>query len=307
MKPEWFSTSTRLARLKWGGPWLIGTVLIGLLWVTPAAAQITVEVLLEQEQFLPGEPLRAGVRVINRSGQRLQLGTQPDWLTFAVESRDGHVVGTRGTVPVLGEFELGPSQMGTKYVDLAPYFTLTRAGRYTVTATVRIAEWDRDFTSRPRAFEIIAGTKLWEQEVGVPQPAGGEPEVRKYLLQQANYLKQLRLYLRITDAMEVGTHRVLNLGPMVSFSRPEVQVDDASQAHILFQSGARTFLYHVVRPDGTIAVRQTYEFGQSRPRLRMDTEGKITVAGGVRRTSLDDIPATVGTNQPPVEPNAPER
>src|SRR5262245_18716022 len=66
--------------------WLI--VGIAVASILPVAAQMTVEVALEQEQFLGGEALPAAVRITNLSGQTLHLGTEPDWLTFLVESRD---------------------------------------------------------------------------------------------------------------------------------------------------------------------------------------------------------------------------
>src|SRR5262249_12595526 len=155
-----------------------------------ASAQVSVEVTQDQEQFLEGEPLPVAVRVINRSGQPLHLGAEPEWLTFSVESRDGSVVSRNGETPVIGEFLLESSKAGIKRLDLQPFFALSRPGRYAITATVHIKEWGQDISSRPKNFDIIDGAKLWEQEIGVPRTgASGAPEVRKYVLQQANYIK----------------------------------------------------------------------------------------------------------------------
>jgi hypothetical protein len=57
-----------------------------------ASAQVSVEVSLPQHNFLPGESLVAAVRITNRSGQKLKLGAEQDWLRFDVEARDGSVV-----------------------------------------------------------------------------------------------------------------------------------------------------------------------------------------------------------------------
>jgi hypothetical protein len=266
------------------------------------SGQVTAEVTFEQEQFLGGEALPAAVRITNRSGQTLHFGREPDWLTFLVESRDGFIVVKTGEVPVLGEFTLESSKMATRHVDLAPYFVLSRPGRYKVTATVRVKEWDATLTTQPQSFDIIQGAKLWSQDFGVPAPAGVTnqlPEVRKYTLQQANYLRtQLRLYLRLTDAAESKVIKVFSLGPMVSFSQPEPQVDKFSNLHLLYQNGARSFSYTMVTPDGDVAVRQTYDYANSRPRLQMDRDGKLVVVGGVRRISRDDLPAP---KSPPTE------
>jgi hypothetical protein len=271
------------------------TLGLALAPLLPVSAQVTAEVTLEQEQFLGGEALPAAVRVTNRSGQTLHFGSEPDWLTFLVESRDGFIVVKNGEVPVLGEFTLESSKVATRHVDLAPYFALPRPGRYHVTATVRVKEWDATLTTQPKSFDIIQGAKLWSQDFGVPAAAGVTnqlPEVRKYTLQQANYLRtQLRLYLRLTDAAESKVIKVFSLGPMVSFSQPEPQLDQFSNLHLLYQNGARSFSYIVVTPDGDVVVRQTHEYANSRPRLQIDRDGKFVVAGGMRRVSSNDVPA----------------
>ncbi len=274
------------------GSWL-GLILATL---SPLSAQVTVEVKLEQDQFLPGEALRAAVRVTNRSGQTLRLGAESDWLTFSIESRDGFVVGKEADVPVTGEFVLESSKTATKRVDLAPYYSLERQGRYAVGATVRIKQWDHQISSAPTSFTIIEGAKLWEQEFGVPRIGGGTneapPEVRRYILQQANYLKgRIRLYLRLTDETGSKAIRVFPIGSLVSFSRPEPQLDKFSNLHLLYANGPQSYSYNVFNPDGDVLIRHTYEYLNTRPRLQPHDDGNISVKGGVRRVTADDLPA----------------
>ena len=267
---------------------------IWVLALLPVSAQVTVEVTQDQDQFLPAEAVPTAVRITNRSGQSLRLGREQDWLTFSVQSHGDEFVTKIAEVPVVDEFVLDSSKVATKRVDLAPYFSLTRSGRYSVVATVRIKDWNQEITSPPRSFDVIEGAKLWEQEIGVPNatgPTNAPPEVRKFILQQANYLKsQLRLYVRLTDASGARTFRVFPDGPMVSFSRPEPQVDKFSNLHLLYQDGAHSFRYIVVNPDGEIVVRRMYDYVGTHPRLQPDTDGMIYVAGGIRRIAPSDVP-----------------
>lgn len=265
-----------------------------LLSLTGGVAQIKVQVVPAQAQFLPGEALAVAVRVSNLSGKSLALGADNEWLTVSVESREGFIVSKLGDVPVQGEFTLDSSKVAIKRLDLAPCFSLLQPGRYTVTATVRVPGWDQEFTSPAATFDIIQGAKLWEQEFGVPAPnaAAGEPEVRKYVLQQANYIKQLQLYVRVTDGAGGKTFSVRSIGRMVSFSQPEPQLDQLSQLHVLWQTGARAFAYRLVNPDGEVLAQQTYDYTTTRPKLRLNEEGKIIVVGGARRVTRDDLPAT---------------
>src|SRR5277367_3480459 len=128
-----------------------------------ASAQVTVEVSLDQDEFLPGETLTATVKITNHSGQTLHLGADADWLTFDVESDGGPIVMKNADAPVAGAFTLESSQVATKRVDLQPYFVLTQPGQYHVAAIVRIKDWGAVVSSEPRSFDVISGAKLWSQ------------------------------------------------------------------------------------------------------------------------------------------------
>ena len=281
-----------------------------VLWLgalLPAAAQLKIEVTLDQEQFLPGESLPVAVRIANHSGQTVHLGKEQDWLTFSIESRDGFVVLKDNDASVGGEFDLEPSKVAIKRVDLAPSFELTRSGRYVVTASVKIAEWDHISSSLPKPFTIIQGSKLWEQEFGVPgSGTNGVPEMRRYILQQANYVRSnLRLYLRLTDGLGIRSYSVIAVGPLISFSRVEHEVDRASNLHIMFADGPRSYLYTIVSPDGQVVARRQYEYQDSRPRLQTDDKGIISVRGGILREDTNQNASTVRA-APPIPDELPK-
>src|SRR6266404_3297091 len=240
-------------------------------------AQVKVELTLDQDQYLAGESVPIGVRITNFSGQTLHLGKDNDWLQFTIEGRDNYIVPRSGEVPVHGEFAVESSSVATRRVDVAPYFALSKPGRYLVTATVKLKLWDKELVSKPKPLEVIAGTKLWEQEIGVPDTAGHAPEVRKYALQQAIHLKQMKLYVRVTDQSESRIIRVFPIGPLISFSSPEHQIDQSSNLHVLDQTGAKSFNYSVVTPGGQLLVRETYEYTDTRPGLRVDRQGRIFI------------------------------
>lgn len=245
------------------------------------------------------------VKIINRSGQPLHLGAQPNWLTFDVESADGLSVVKKAEVPVVEAFDLGSSQVATKRVDLAPYFGLLMPGRYRIIATVRIPDWRAETESPPKNFDVITGAKLWSQDFGVPVAAGAtnfSPEVRKYTLEKANYLReQLRLYVEVSDAAEARVFKVVNIGKTVSFSNPETQLDRFSNLHVFWQSGAANFTYAVVTPEGGLLQHEIYDYqaGGPRPRLTMADDGSVSVYGGVRRVQPEPMPMVKSPDQLP--------
>src|SRR5687767_4078236 len=109
--------------------------------VTVTGQGISVQVLFDQEQYLPGESLVVKVRITNFTGQPLQLGTDDDWLNLTVENSKRLPVAKRASLPVRGEFTLDPSMTGTKRVEIAPYFDITQPDRYYVTATLMVSQW----------------------------------------------------------------------------------------------------------------------------------------------------------------------
>lgn len=273
-----------------------GLLIIGLAgWLAcRASAQVTVEVTTEQDQFLPSERLPVAVKITNQSGQSLHLGENPNWLTFNVEADDRFIVSKLAEAPVLGEFDLGSSQVATIHVDLKPCFDLTRPGRYRIYAYLHIKGWNLDVTSPAKSIDVISGAKLWSQNFGLPVPAGQTnlmPEVRKYTLEKANYLKsQLRLYVEVSDESESRVFNVVSLGKMVAFGDPDARLDRFSNLHVLWQSGSSFFTYAMVNPDGSLLKQEIYDYVSTRPRLAMNDIGDVSVLGGVRRLTEKEMP-----------------
>lgn len=274
---------------------------------------VSVDISLNQKQYLLGEELEAAVKVTNLSGQTLELGQDNSWLQFTIEERNGSTVPLVSEPNIAGAFSLKSSLAGTKRVNLAPHFAFRNPGSYQVKATLKVSQWGLTIQSQPMRFEVIGGTVLKAIPFGVPLPAGTTnrpPEVRRYVLQQANYLKEnLFLYARITDGDGLRTSKVVRLGPMTSFSKPEAQLDSESNLHVLFQAGARGFLYTCLDPDGAVKDRQTFDIGANRPVLRDLGNGQIGVAGGVRRISSSELEAQTATNpatNPPPSHPVPE-
>jgi hypothetical protein len=267
-----------------------------------ASAQVTVTITTDQDEFLPGEAVPLAVKVTNLSGQQLHFGADSGWLTFSVESADGFAVVKNSEVPVKGTFDLFSSQAATKLVDIAPYFQMNREGRYKVTAVLHIPNWSVTIASQPKVFDVVSAVKIWSQNFGVPS-TNGVPEMREFALEKANYLRQqLRLYLQLTDASESHIFKVQALGPMVSFGYPEEQVDRFSQLNVLWQTGAQTFTYCLISPYGEIVRRDTYDLFNSRPRLKVDEDGNVSVEGGVKRIPASEIPAIRSPDALPANP-----
>lgn len=262
---------------------------------------VTLELVLEQEQYLPGESLQVKVRISNSSGQTLEFGTTDSWLAFSLEDSRHYVIAPLAPISLKGAFSLESSTVGVKTVDLAPFYDLTRPGRYSVSATVLLPKWNRAVQSKPVLFDVIKGSNVWEKEFGVPGVASETgPEMRRYALVETVHSKQLMLYFRLTDLRDSKVFRIYPLGPMVSFSNAQQQIDKFSNLHVLYQTGGRFFVHCLINPDGVLLVRETFENTDTRPTFRGEKDGRITIAGGTRRFAPGDLPPPM-TSTPPAD------
>jgi len=111
----------------------------------------------------------------------------------------------------------------------------------------------------------------------------------------------------VTDATDTRVFKVVNVGGVVSFSRPQTVLDKKNNLHLLFENGARSFNYSVINPDGEILIRQTHRYTDGGPHLVMDEANEVTIVGGMRQVTANDLPRikplTKSTNDlPPPNP-----
>ena len=266
-------------------------------------AQVAVTVELGKNRFLPRESILAKLKIVNFSGQTLVFGEDDHWLQFQIQAEDGEEIAPiADPPPVKGRFTVESSIRAIKEVDIAPYYALEQAGRYTLTAKVVVKQWLKELTAKPVKFDVTNGTVLWEQAFGLPPKKGDPPgqprQVRRYVLQQAKHLRAMSLYARVDDGPGGSVHRVLPICAMVSFNQPKAQVDPRGNLHVLCQTGAREYNYSVIDADGKINIRRHYLIAATRPRLGFK-DGEIIVMGGFKLARPDDLPSNKKNGEAP--------
>jgi hypothetical protein len=281
--------------------------IVGMALLTACAVQaqlngVMASLQLGQEQYLPDEDLQLTVKIVNRSGQDVILGTENDWITFSVIGDDNFVCPKLGEMPAKAAFVLHSGEVGTRALNPTPYFDFHRPGRYHLTAHIKIPQWHQEIICHSVGFTVGTGSplpNLGNLQFGLPLPPGATnmvPEVRKYSLLKVSYVDQLKLYFRLTDSSN-KTLRVYPIAGMTSFSDPEAQIDRYNNLHVLHQIGARAFNYSIINPNGQMVVRQTYDYGRSRPSLRVNEDGRVFVGGGFRHYSPSDYPLASANRQ----------
>lgn len=267
--------------------------------------QLTVRVSLNQDIYVSGEAVIANVEISNLSGQVITLGSSPDWLRFSVESHDGAFIKRLNEIDMSGVFDLASSVTATRSINILPFFDMTRAGRYKVTATAKVEDWGQFYNSNSVTLDVLNGVEVLGFDVGVPKaedaPQKEMPEVRHYSLVRVAYLDKMRLYVRITNPASGMIYRVQPICGMVAFSDPKAMIDSKSCLHVLNQIHARRFIYFVADTSGNMLKREFYDYIGSKPTLYQNTDSSINVRGGIRmRTSADFPPSPVPELSPSI-------
>ena len=256
------------------------------------------ELSLAQDQLLPDEKMHLKVTIQNQSGQNLKLGTESDYINFTVLDEKQNPVPPLGTNQVYtdGEVTIPSGETATREFNLTPAFDFRRPGHYSMKASVRVAQWHRDIpAASPATFTINQGTPLANMpnlQGGVPLlrgPSNAPPEVRRFILEKGDTGGGVNLYVRLLDSAG-HTVRLIPAGPYFGFSSPEVRLDQYTSLHLLHQTAAKYFSYYVIDALGQILERQTYEYRDARPVLQSDGTGGVTVAGGIRKLTENDLP-----------------
>jgi hypothetical protein len=227
------------------------------------------------------EPLIAAVTIHNLSGRPLLLDNTAEhrWITFNIEAADGRIIPPNNPAYAFPPAAIEPGEKLPAAFNLTPMFPLQEFGLYRVRASVYVPEFGRFFSSPPLAVEITEGRPIWQEVVGVPG-GQGKPELRTVTLLSHKLSRSTRLYARIEDRENGKIFATHQLGPFLTFGRPEVVLDANNEIHILQNSAPKQFLYTHLDLDGKVIDRQFYVEAGSRPSLAKRDGGTVTVSGG---------------------------
>lgn len=246
-----------------------------------ACAQVRVDISFKRKLYVLYEPLIATVTINNLSGRPLLLENTPEhkWFGFTIEAADGRLISPVDPDYTLAPGAVGPGEKLSRAVNLTPLFPLDEFGLYRIKATVYASSFGRYFSSPPLAVEITEGRPIWQEVVGVPGESG-PPELRTITLLSHKLSRSTRLYVRIEDRERGKIFATHQLGPFLTFGRPEVMLDARNEIHILQNSAPKQFLYTHLGLQGEVLGQQAYQEAGSRPSLAKQEGGTVAVMGG---------------------------
>ncbi len=269
---------------------------------------VTVEVVSERDQIIPGETLVVGIRIVNQSGRVLHFGQDSAWLDVLLQDGNGQVIPKSYPLPIKGEFEVPNASRVTRRFDLSQAYEINDPGGYKVFVQVKVREngWSEDLGSRPLEFNVFKPTTMWKKTIGIPPRSDrpeGPPQTRVFSLEQAHFFKRkMKFYLRVTSEQEERTYMVREIDEITNFSKWYAKADSYGNLHVLHQTPraiARAYNYSVFDPNGQMLIRQTHHNADSFPRLYVSESGLVRVRGGRRVIEATDYPPREESVLPP--------
>lgn len=262
-------------------------VLLGatvLLYVPTAGAQVRVDLALRRSLFVRFEPVIATVTITNLSGREIELSDDGNhkWFSFNIETASGALVPPYNSDYSLQPVRIAQGERIARSVNITPLYPISDYGVYRVRAVVYDAGSGRYFSSNPPLnIEVTEGRVLWQQTVGVPS-GEGVGSSRTVTLLSHRLPEQTQLYVRIEDKENGLIFCMTQLGRVVVFDKPRVELDSNNDIHILQNTSPRNFLYSMVTLDGKVQNRREYAATQqTRPTLVRSPNGGIEVVGGI--------------------------
>ena len=270
------------------------------LWAGAGAASAQIELTwsLAHHRTVLMEPVRATVTIANRTGQTLDLSPRGNArLRFDAEDQPSSPVAETGQ-PLLAQPVIIPDgETRAVDVNLLTTYRLVKGQSSMLTPVLEFA--DLRFFGRRRSLEIQPGLELARRVCGLP--AAGT--ARTATLRLLNRDRNDRLFFRLDDSSSGYCLGVYDLGRVIRFFAPRLELDADGAFHVLHQTGPDRFAHSIFGADGEPLGTTFYGAAAGSIRLAPDERGRLEVQGGTPYVEDPEQPGVlIGPELPPAHP-----
>jgi len=267
---------------------VLGLSLAGL----SAAEPVRVDIQFDEKVYVPGEDIDATLTIVNFSGRELRLGERPGWLALIARSESGGIFDPIKPVDLVLPFTVPHGKQAKRRLKVGEFYRFTQIGRYSIQPVVKFGPGPRDLQpGNPARFDVVNPAVMHEQPFGIRIAETGEVESRAYTIQRITRARQ-NAFVKVSNQRTGELIGLVNLGTIVAFATEvKTGLDRLSNLHTLHHSGARSYVHHVITPQGKLVARVHYLIDPvgRKPQLIIDSDGVGRVIGGRRNPQEDDI------------------
>ena len=253
--------------------WIIAAAIWGLAVAAQAQIEITWKLLHNRTVLM--EPVKAAIRIVNYSGQTLDLTPRGNArLLFEVEDQPTSVVAGTGQ-PLVRQAVIIPSgETREVEVNLLDAYRIVKGQSYMLKP---VLEFDGvRFAGERLSLEVQPGLELIQREYGM-RSAGAARTVSLRLIHRD---KGDRVLFRIDNPVTGYCLGVYELGQMIRYFEPRLEQDRDRAFHVLHQSGPDRFVHSVFDFDGAPRETMYYSSEASGIQLKRGEDGSVQVQGG---------------------------
>ena len=276
--------------------WISAAVLLIILPIFRADAQIGLQVKMSQMHYLQYEPIYVQVVMRNLSGHALAFGENEKLrgiLRFEInsESSDSYAMLLKKETPPLKGVILQPGTTHTFTFNAGRYYDIRKLGHYNLKAVISHPQLMKAYESQKVKFSIVRGNDVWQTIVGVPQYIqkgdGSKIPTRKYRIVSYNTGRHMLYVLLIEDKDRIYMIRRLGLDLGVNL-QPQCAVDDLSRLNLLIAASQKVFAYYQYDVTGRLEKKEVRIKSGSTPHLVVNKDvGTVVLSGG--RTARRDL------------------
>ncbi|MGE9268610.1 MAG: hypothetical protein ACQKBY_10975 [Verrucomicrobiales bacterium] len=266
---------------------ILAALLLALSLLTPAMAQISVQLQPVRTQYITHEPVNVIVTITNRSGRELFFRSHTkgalavSWLDFKVNDGRGKAM-QRLSNAVFRAASLPPGKSISRSVNLNQIYGLTSSGNYSVSAIIRQGESvDRlsTYQSNTDRFSITDGRVLFRQPFGVPNSP--HPK-REYKVLSYNDGDSTSVYVSVLDSQRGTSISTFRLSQALLFRAPQATLDSSNRLHVLYLANPAIYVHATISPDGETLDTKYYKRSETNlPALMAFSDGSIQTRGGI--------------------------
>jgi len=246
-------------------------------WMCVGAAQAQIEIRwgMEHTRTVLMEPIIVTVQIANYTGEPLDLS--PDGnarFGFDVEDRPTSMVPKTGQ-PLIKQSLIIPSGESRELVvNLLDAYRILYGQSYMLTPFLEF-DGRRTFGKR-LSLEVQPGLELLKREYGM-RSADNARTVSFRLIHRD---RTDHLFFRVDNPVNGYCLGVYDLGPVIRFFTPTLQVDPQGVFHLLHQTAPDRFRYTVYDYDAKPVTLMYYSGQVGSIRLVRDEAGAVSVIGG---------------------------
>jgi len=240
-----------------------------------AHAQFAITSKTDYPIYQQYEPIEVVTTINSQLGQPAVFNLDGDNLRFyyVVRDVDGLEVANLPDVELPHPVMIPARATGSMTNNLLRVFPLSRTGSYSVQPCIN---WmGKTFRGEKQHFEIVSGREL-SRLSGQIQP---DRSTRTYRISHINRKQQDHVLLRIDDEDNGLCYGVFMLGRTTLDHKPELAMDIAGNAHVLYQNAPEIYIHSTYSPFGKLLDQKVIGRGYTNIGLKSTPDGQIEASG----------------------------